>query len=59
MFPQTVVLPNSLDIGTFVQFLQENNIWNIEEPETPVMLETMGHRWIEPTPLAALAVAFC
>ncbi|MGP0594058.1 ATP-binding protein [Nitrospira sp. T9] len=59
MFSQTVVLPNSLDIGTFVQFLQENNIWNIEEPETPVMLETMGHRWIEPTPLAALAVALC
>lgn len=59
MSPQTVVLPKSLDIDTLVQFLQDNNLWNIKEPHAPVMLETMGHKWIEPTPLAALAVALC
>lgn len=57
--PKTVVLPNSLDIETVVNFLQENNIWNNLEPHAPVMLETMGHKWIEPIPLAALTVAFC
>lgn len=43
MSPQTVVLPKSLDIDTLVQFLQDNNLWNIKEPHAPVMLETMGH----------------
>ena len=55
----TIVLPNSLNIESFGNFLQENNLWNIKEPHAAVMLETMGHKWIEPIPLAALAVALC
>ncbi len=59
MSPQNVVLPKILDFETFGNFLQENNLWNIGEPHQSIMLETRGHEWIEPTPLAALAVAVC
>jgi hypothetical protein len=56
---QNIVLPKSLDFEAFGNFLQENNLWNVGEPHQSIMLETMGHEWIEPTPLAALAVAVC
>lgn len=59
MSPQNIVLPKSLNFEAFGSFLQENNLWNIGEPHQSIMLETMGHEWIEPTPLAALTVAFC
>ena len=56
---QNIVLPKSLDFDAFGNFLQENNLWNIGEPHQTIMLETMGHEWIEPTPLAALTLALC
>ncbi len=59
MSPQNIVLPKSLNFEAFGSFLQENNLWNIGEPHQSIMLETRGHDWIEPTPLAALTVAFC
>lgn len=59
MSSQNIVLPKSLDFEAFGNFLQENNLWNMAEPHQLIRLETMGNEWIEPTPLAALAVALC